>query len=98
MGICAFFYFLFVVFLAVYTFGNPDPDGCWVVRDLQSASLTKEGIIAKANAMGIDVVEGYPINMQKVYHAWFAWGFWANFLFSSAHTTLWALDKYYYYT
>ena len=97
MGIAAFIGFIFTVFLAVYTFANPDANACWVVRDLQSAATTSEGIIAKANAMGIDVVEGYPINMHKVYHAWFAWGFWMNFLVTAANATFWILNKYYYY-
>jgi len=97
-GICAFFFAVVTIFQAVYTFGNPDPTSCWVVRDLQAASLTREGIIAKANSMGVDVVEGYPIEMHKVYHAWFAWGFWANFLIMLANTTFWGLEKYYYMT
>ena len=26
--------------------------------------------------MGIDIVDGYPVEMHKVYVAWFLWGFW----------------------
>ena len=28
--------------------------------------------------MGIDIVDGYPVEMHKVYVAWFLWGFWSQ--------------------
>ena len=62
---------------------------------MHAASLTKQGITAKANAMGIDIMEGYPIEMHRVYHAWFAWGFWANLLVTLAIGTFWVLENYY---
>mmetsp|Transcript_29768 Transcript_29768/g.36945 ORF Transcript_29768/g.36945 Transcript_29768/m.36945 type:complete len:280 (-) Transcript_29768:423-1262(-) len=80
LATCAAIGFIIQIILGYYTFANPDPNSCWVVRDLASASLSKEGIIKKANDMGIDVVEGYPVNMHKFFHAWFAWGFWGNLL------------------
>jgi len=32
----------------------------------------------KAAAMGIDVSDGYPVEMHKVFRFWFTWGFWAK--------------------
>mmetsp|Transcript_45828 Transcript_45828/g.60715 ORF Transcript_45828/g.60715 Transcript_45828/m.60715 type:complete len:165 (-) Transcript_45828:316-810(-) len=28
--------------------------------------------------MGIDVPEGYPVEMHKIFRAWFIWGFWSK--------------------
>ena len=65
-------------YLGSYGFKNPDPDSCWVIKGVDSAALTKEGIIAKAKAASVDVPEGYPLEMHKVYTAWALWGFWTN--------------------
>mgnify|MGYP007023081433 CR=1 FL=1 len=66
------------VYLGIYAYKNPDPKACWVVRDLHTSGLTKSDVIARSNAMGIDIVDGYPMEMHKVYVVWFLWGFWAN--------------------
>ena len=81
-------------FLGYYAFGNPDPKSCWVVRDLAASALTKEGILKKASDMGVDVVDGYPVNMAKVYQAWFTWGFWNNTIVTITSITAWVVKKY----
>ena len=65
-------------YLDIYAYKNPDPKACWVVRDLHTSGLTKSDVIARSNAMGIDIVDGYPMEMHKVYVVWFLWGFWAQ--------------------
>ena len=76
--VCAALGLFIFVGLGYFAFANPDPKSCWVVRDLAASALTKEGILKKASDMGVDVVDGYPVNMAKVYQTWFAWGFWNN--------------------
>lgn len=34
--------------------------------------------------MGVDIVDGYPMEMHKVYIVWFLWGFWAQVAFLTA--------------
>ena len=31
--------------------------------------------------MGIDITEGYPQEMHRIYVAWFAWGFWSHLIY-----------------
>ena len=68
------------VYLGIYAYNNPDPKACWVVRDLHTSGVTKSDVIARANSMGIDIVDGYPLEMHKVYVVWFLWGFWAQII------------------
>ena len=35
-------------------------------------------MIFKAAELGVDVPQGYPIEMSRVFRAWFIWGFWAG--------------------
>ena len=53
-------YGILLVYLGIYAYKNPDPKACWVVRDLHTTATTKQEVIARANAMGIVVTEGYP--------------------------------------
>lgn len=68
-------------FLGGYAYNNPDPNKCWVVRDLHTAGKSKADVIARSTAMGIDVTDGYPMEMHQVYVLWFLWGFWAKVVF-----------------
>jgi len=80
--VCAIFsltiFVLLTIFFARYTFKNPDPSSCWVVRDVDSSARTRAGVLKKADDLGIDVTEGYPVDMGRVFGIWFAWGFWSN--------------------
>ena len=80
------------VYLGIYGYSNPDPTSCWVIKDLQSAAKTKAGIIAKGAEMGVTPTEGYPIEMHKIYLAWFRWGFWSNVAISAIVLVLAALS------
>ena len=72
------------VFLYIYAFSNPDPKKCWVVRDLDSAEKTSADVVLRASVMGVDVTEGYPIEMHNIFRLWFVWGFWAHAVFTAA--------------
>lgn len=69
-------------FLGTYAYKNPDPSACWVVRDLHTTATTKSDVIARAITMGIDITEGYPIEMHTIYIVWFTWGFYAHLVFA----------------
>lgn len=69
-------------YLGLYAYKNPDPKSCWVVRDLHTTATSKADVIARANTMGIDITEGYPIEMHTIYIVWFTWGFYAHLAFS----------------
>lgn len=71
------------VFTGIYAFNNPDPDRCWVIRDLESTARTKAEAIATANAVGIEIPEGYPVDMAGIYVTWFLWGFYAKVAIAS---------------
>ena len=68
----------FTVYLGIYGYNNPDPESCWVIRGLENSEKTKALALAKAADLGIEVASGYPVEMHKVYLAWFRWGFWNN--------------------
>ena len=72
------------VFLYIYAFSNPDPKKCWVVRDLDTAEKTSADVTLRASVMGVDVTEGYPIEMHAIFRLWFVWGFWAHAVFTAA--------------
>ena len=65
-------------YLGIYAYNNPDPDACWVVKDLDAPALTKNDVITNANNLNIEVTKGYPVNMHKLNLAWFTWGFYAK--------------------
>ena len=92
MIICGAFFAVVTVFLYYYAFRNPDPKSCWVVRDLDSAALTKDAIVKKAGDMGVEVTPGFPIEMSKLYRTWFAWGFWANVISTGASILSWVVQ------
>lgn len=68
----------FTVMLGIYAYGNSDPAACWVVKGVQAPALTREAIIAKAAELSVEVPDGYPVEMHKLYVTWFKWGFWTN--------------------
>ena len=74
-------YITATTFLGIYTFNNPDPENCWVVKDLEYPDLTQAAVIKEANDNDVDVADGYPVNMANVFRGWFAWGFWAHIAF-----------------
>lgn len=45
--------------------------------------------------MGVTILTGYPVEMHKVYHAWFVWGFWANIIIFGLFNVFAAIETYY---
>ena len=73
-------YTIFIVYLGVYAFNDPDPKGSFYVDGVDEVALTRESIIAKAGEESVDVKAGYPVDFGKVFRAWFMWGFWGSML------------------
>ena len=71
-------FIVLTVYCGVYAYNSPDPANAWIIKGIDSPSLTKEAAVDKATAEGITVPEGYPIDMHKVFVAWATWGFWQN--------------------
>ena len=83
-----------VVLLAILTFNSPDPTSCWVVADMDKSERTREQAIISATQLGIQITQGYPMEMHKVFHAWVAWGFWTSIVFMSVFVFSIILMKY----
>ena len=80
-------FFVLTIMLGRYGFNNPDPEGCWVIKGIDTAALTRDAIEDKAKDMGRVVPEGYPVEMHGVYVGWALWGFWQNFIFVGVFIT-----------
>ena len=66
------------IFLGVFAYANPDPDSCWVVRDLENTERTEAAVVQSAKTLSVEITEGYPIEMHKIFSVWFIWGFWTT--------------------
>ena len=71
-----------LVFLGIFSFNNSDPNSVWIVRDFESAERSRDAVIAAANASGVDITEGYPVEFHKLFSTWFLWGFWASLTYA----------------
>ena len=77
-GILVLLYAMFVVYLGVYGYANPDPESCFYIDRIDTPSLTREGAEEFAKEKGIDVRPGYPVDMAHLFRSWFLWGFWSH--------------------
>lgn len=66
------------VYLGMYTFNNPDADECWVIRDLDVTARSRTEVIDLANSLDVDIIDGYPIEMHRIFKVWFVWGFYGH--------------------
>ena len=66
------------VFLGIYAFNNPDPEACWVVKGMDDPTTTRDAAVNEADTKSVDITEGYPVDMHRIYIAWFTWGFYAK--------------------
>jgi len=71
-------FIVLTVYLGQYAFSNPDPSSCWITKGVDAAALTKDAAILKAKEASVDVPEGYPVEMHRVFVAWAMWGFLQN--------------------
>ena len=78
VGSYSLLYVIFMAFLAVYGWKNPDPANCFFIDGLDAPALTKELITEQAAAKGVAVRPGYPIDMGHLFRSWFVWGFWGS--------------------
>lgn len=67
-------------YLGIYSFSNPDPKDCWVVRDLDVAATSKTEVEALAAEYNVKVTYDYPVEMGGVFRVWFLWGFYAKII------------------
>jgi bacteriorhodopsin len=61
---------------------------------MDKTERTREQAIISATQLGIQVTQGYPIEMHKVFHAWVAWGFYTSIFFMSIFIFSVVLMKY----
>jgi|Transcript_26 hypothetical protein len=66
------------VYCGVYAYNNPDPANAWVIKGVDSPSISKAAALTKAADESVTVLEGYPLDMHKIFVAWATWGFWQN--------------------
>lgn len=66
------------IYTGIYALNNPDPEKCWVIRDMEQPALTKAEVVGTAESIGVDVTEGYPVEMHRIYLTWFLWGFYSK--------------------
>jgi hypothetical protein len=91
---CIVSFFIVLVLLGILTFCRLDQDSCWVIADMDKSERTREQAIISATQLGIQVTQGYPMEMHKVFHAWVAWGFWTSTIFMSMTILAMILMKY----
>ena len=53
-----------IVFLGIFAYSNPDPDSCWVVRDLENTERTQAAVVQSAKTLSVEITEGYPVEMH----------------------------------
>ena len=92
--ICIVSSVIVVVLLAILTFNSPDPNTCWVIVGMDKSERTREQAIISATQLGVQVPQGYPVEMHKVFHAWVAWGFYTSVVFMSIFIFAIILMKY----
>ena len=68
-------YIVFVIYLGVYTFNNPDPKNCFFIDGLDKTAPTKLAAVKLAADRDIPVKSGYPVDMAHIFRGWFIWGF-----------------------
>ena len=69
-------YAVFVIYLGLFAYGNPDPSNCFFIDEMDTTATSKFAAVTMAIDRGIRVRKGYPINMAHLFRTWFLWGFW----------------------
>ena len=69
-------YIVFVIYLGLYAYDNPDPENCFYIDGLDKTTPTKLEAINLAIDRGIPIPTGYPVDMAHMFQSWFIWGFW----------------------
>lgn len=79
-GILLVLYLVFVICMGVYGYGGPDMKNAWYIDGVDTPALTKKGAITIATERKIEVKDGYPVDMAKLFRTWFLWGFWGSII------------------
>ena len=69
-------YAVFMIYLGIYAYGNPDPSRSFYIDGLDTTGLTAEAVETLARSEDIKIRPGYPIDMAHLFRTWFLWGFW----------------------
>lgn len=80
VSVCSILYVIFVIYLGVYAYANPDPVHAFYVDGLETPGITKETAQQLAIDRGIEVRSGYPLDMAHLFRSWFMWGFWGSII------------------
>ena len=60
-------YTVFVIYLGLYAYGNPDPNHCFYIDGLDTSGTSRANAIDLAIDRGIEVRTGYPIDMAHLF-------------------------------
>ena len=80
LGVFGLLYLIFFICEGVYGFGGPDPVHAFYIPGVDTPAITLKGSVTLANDLQVTIKDGYPVDMAKVFRAWFAWGFWGSFI------------------
>ena len=77
-GILVILYTVLVIYLGIFSYGNPDPVHCYYIDGLDTTGLSKAAVSTLAIERNIPVRTGYPIDVAHLFRSWFLWGFWGS--------------------
>ena len=78
LGVFVLLYSIFVVYLGIYSYGNPDPAHCYYIDGQDTTGLSKTVATTLADERSIQIRDGYPIDVAHLFRSWFMWGFWGS--------------------
>ena len=78
LGAFVILYTIFVVYLGIFSYGNPDPVHCHYIEGLDTPGLSRAAVTTLANERAIPIRAGYPIDVAHLFRSWFLWGFWGS--------------------
>jgi len=79
-AIISIFYALFIIYLGIYGYGNPDPEHAFYIDGLEKPTTTKTLAESLAKDKNIEIHHGYPVDMAFLFRSWFLWGFWSHII------------------
>ena len=62
----------------MYGYGGPDSKHAFYIDGVDTPAMTKKGAITIATERKIEIKDGYPVDMGKLFRSWFLWGFWGS--------------------
>lgn len=71
-------YTVLAIFLGIYAYGNEDPSNCWYIEGVDTPGRTIAAVQSLANKFDVPIKPGYPVDVARMFHFWFLWGFWGS--------------------